>query len=198
MQMNQWSTLMGCAIVLICLVGCDATDSAMKEPDSENPFLQGDGGPAHGQEPNQDQERQAQPGGNVQQGEIAAKQELRGTGRPQPELERPPPAQQEQWPIRLSAGVALPQSLPTGTQIGFSVDYQFHIGSPDPAGQYVWEIKTGDGTIRRVPVQLTGRKGTLNRFMPLRPSDGPFVSRIASVTLADGPAEPLTDWVGMR
>lgn len=85
-----------------------------------------------------------------------------------------PSAQPNKTPIQLSAGVALPQSLPTGTAMGFSVDYKFVGGRPDPAMQHFWVIQPAKGKAVRQPVRLKAQ-GTLEGFvMELRPENGPF------------------------
>ena len=89
----------------------------------------------------------------------------------------PPPAAYAQPSIRLSAGVALPQSLPIGTTMGFSVDYQFTGGEPGTS-PYVWVIEVSKGQTIKQPVQLQAR-GTLQGFFPpLRPENGPFSTHI--------------------
>ncbi|MHB8898732.1 MAG: hypothetical protein ACYC6Y_08300 [Thermoguttaceae bacterium] len=80
--------------------------------------------------------------------------------------------------IRLSAGTALPQSLPTGTAMGFSVDYQFQASPPSGAVNLAWVIEGGKGQVLKQPVQMA-TQGTLQGFVPeLRPEDGPFSTHI--------------------
>ena len=80
--------------------------------------------------------------------------------------------------IKLSLGVALPQSLPTGTAMGLSVEYAFTEGQPLPSLSYVWVIEPAKGDPVRQPVQL-GRSGTLQAFFTqLRPDHGPFSCHI--------------------
>jgi hypothetical protein len=80
--------------------------------------------------------------------------------------------------IRLSAGVALPQSLPTGTAMGISVDYTFTIGQPRPREAYVWVIEAANADSVKQPVQLSP-SGTLQQFFTqLRPQHGPFHAHI--------------------
>jgi hypothetical protein len=91
-----------------------------------------------------------------------------------------PPAQQP--PIKLSAGVALPQTGPTGTLMSFSVDYQFTQGGPGPTAKYVWVVERSQGGPYQQPVQLNG-KGTLQTLVPgWRPGEGPFRSHIAEIS----------------
>ena len=88
---------------------------------------------------------------------------------------RPAPSQLPS--IKLSAGVAVPQSLPTGTAMGFSVDYQFIGGSPGPS-PYAWVIQPGNGQVAKQPRQLQPR-GTLQAFvLQFRPENGPFRTHI--------------------
>ncbi|MCS7236756.1 MAG: hypothetical protein NZ899_00620 [Thermoguttaceae bacterium] len=87
--------------------------------------------------------------------------------------------------IQLSAGVALPQLLPTGTAMGFSVDYRWVQGEPEPNAPYFWVIESAGAPPVRQPVRLD-RQGTLQGFvLDLRPEHGPFQTY-------------LTDRVGRR
>jgi len=98
------------------------------------------------------------------------------SGSRQPSVRPDAPGRYEQ--IRLSAGVALPQSLPTGTTMGFSIDYQFTQGRPSPSSPYAWVIEPSRGQPVKQPVQLRER-GTLQGFVPgLRPEHGPFKTHI--------------------
>jgi hypothetical protein len=86
-----------------------------------------------------------------------------------------------QPPIKLSVGVALPQTGPTGTLMSFSMDYQFTQSGPDPTAKYVWVIERSQGDPYQRPVQLNG-KGTLQILIPgWRPGEGPFQSHIAEI-----------------
>jgi hypothetical protein len=80
--------------------------------------------------------------------------------------------------IHLSAGVAVPQSLPTGTQMGMSVDYVCR-GSLHRSSRYLWVITAaGQEIFTEVKLQ---EKGNLAAFVMLRPEDRPFSSRIDEV-----------------
>ncbi len=81
-------------------------------------------------------------------------------------------------PIRLSAGVALAQTL-DGTAVGFSVDYQFLDEKPRASTQYVWVIERARGKPARIPVRLE-QKGNLMLYpRPYwRPEEGPFRAHI--------------------
>jgi hypothetical protein len=80
-------------------------------------------------------------------------------------------------PIRLSTGVALPQTGLDGTLMSFSVDYEFTEGQPDLGG-YVWVIERARGASIKQKAQLSNR-GNLTALAPgWRPEDGPFKSHI--------------------
>ena len=113
--------------------------------------------------------------------------------------EAPAAARQEPVPafaVYLSAGVGLPQTLPNGTAVGFSVDYQFRSGGPEVGTQYVWVIQRKEGDPNIAAVQLSG-KGTLQKFLPWRPEQGPFESYVAVVG-EDGSQRAISKRVAMR
>lgn len=86
------------------------------------------------------------------------------------------------FPIQLSAGVALPQTLPTGTAMGFSVDYRWAQGQPDPNAPYYWVIEAAGAPPLRQAVRLD-RQGTLQGFaLELRPEHGPFQTYITDAS----------------
>jgi len=76
-------------------------------------------------------------------------------------------------PIQLSTGVALAQTGPEGTMMGFSAIYQFVHGQPHPSIPYVWVIQRAQGTPARIPVRLNA-EGNLLTYRPWRPEEGPF------------------------
>jgi len=95
---------------------------------------------------------------------------------------KPASKEQAQQPsgttIELSAGAALAQTLPMGTAMGFSVDYEFADGQPDSSAKYVLVIKPANGQPVKQPVQLESR-GTLQGFaQQLKPDDGPFQTHV--------------------
>jgi hypothetical protein len=94
---------------------------------------------------------------------------------PQSPPQEPAPRSQ----IALSAGVALPQTLPEGTAFGFSVDYRFVVGAPASGGRYLWVIVPAQAAAVELPVELEPA-GTLQTFVTtLRPEHGPFQSFLA-------------------
>jgi len=80
--------------------------------------------------------------------------------------------------IDLSAALSLPQTGPEGTMMGFSVDYQFSQGQPQPSETFYWVIERAKGT----PVKIAKRlqlKGNLQDFITTwRPEQGPFQTHI--------------------
>jgi hypothetical protein len=79
--------------------------------------------------------------------------------------------------IKLSAGVALPQTGPEGILMSFSVDYE----SPRAPGNaaYVWVIERTKGKPAKVPARLTKSQGNLMAMIPgWRPNQGPFQAHL--------------------
>jgi hypothetical protein len=81
--------------------------------------------------------------------------------------------------IQLSAGVQLPQSLPQGTVITFSAEYQFVNRGPNPNVQYVWVIE-GGGKKERVGIPGLAMRGQLPALFSrvFKPGDEPYSSYI--------------------
>ena len=73
----------------------------------------------------------------------------------------------------------MPQSLPTGTAMGFSADYRFTGGQPNPSSPYFWVIEPTRGEPVRLEVRLKA-EGTLPpTFVPsFRPGNGPFRTHV--------------------
>ena len=114
---------------------------------------------------------------------------------PVPSAPSVPPAAAVQ--VRLSAGVALPQTGPSGTMMGFSVDYKFATGRPDSAAKYAWIIQRSKGPETAMSVKLKA-KGTLQKFLlDWRPSDGPFTSTLVELR-PDGSKHPIATSVTLR
>jgi hypothetical protein len=84
--------------------------------------------------------------------------------------------------VRLSAGVALPQTLPEGSVMTFSVDYEFLPGHmPSSSNRYFLVIRPPQGTPARIAVQLKP-KDTLMTITNWPPSDGPFWAHLEDVS----------------
>jgi hypothetical protein len=106
-------------------------------------------------------------------------------------------AQPNVLPVHLSVGIALAQTLPNGTAMSFSVDYQFREGSPNQSNKYVWVIEGQGGKSLQKPVALAN-KGNLSTLAPgLRPEAGPFSSHIFEIT-PDGSQRKISRSISMR
>jgi hypothetical protein len=102
---------------------------------------------------------------------------------------RPTPAGSQS--IQLSAGAALPQSLPQGTVMTFSAEYRF-VGGPKSGVQYKWVVRGRSGKTIRLPLRNLKSQGQLPAlFTPaLRPSDSPFRSFIEEWPASSGRNQP--------
>jgi hypothetical protein len=91
--------------------------------------------------------------------------------------------------IHLSAGVALPQLLPEGTQIGVSVDYAVR-GELKSSSRYMLVVESSAGEIA-MEVKLEPAGGTIQGFLPLsvRPEHQPFRARIDELPAGGKPAK---------
>jgi hypothetical protein len=91
-----------------------------------------------------------------------------------------PPATTEGTSIHLSAGVAVPQSLPIGTVMAMSVDYSLR-GRLNSSARYAWVIKYAGGEVVN-EVKLEN-SGNLSAFIEqLKPEHRPFSARIEEIT----------------
>jgi hypothetical protein len=83
--------------------------------------------------------------------------------------------------VSLSAGVALPQSLPQGTVMGFSVDYEFSGGGPVSGRRYLMVIQPRGGTAAEVEFQPAA-SGNWTAFVPeLGPNQAPFTAQVVEL-----------------
>ncbi len=84
--------------------------------------------------------------------------------------------------VKLHRGVALAQTLPSGTCMTFSVEYEFLGAGPAASSKYYWVIKPVNGAPVRQAAQLTV-EGTLQSIAPsLRTENGPFSCHIVEVS----------------
>lgn len=92
--------------------------------------------------------------------------------------ESPQPSAAEQ-PVRLSMGVALPQTGPQGTLMSFSVEYQAP-PNDSTSSEYVWVIERAHGAPNKKSVRLDKQgQGTLSIFINgWRPTEAPFQTHI--------------------
>jgi hypothetical protein len=80
--------------------------------------------------------------------------------------------------IQLSAGIAVPQFLPTGTCMSLSVDYS--LSAAPRASHYLWVVKSASGEIvNEVKLESSGNLSAF--FQQLRPEHRPFSVRIEEV-----------------
>ena len=87
-----------------------------------------------------------------------------------------------QLTVKLSAGVALPQTLPGGTAMTFSVDYRITKATIQKGNKYGWVFKPSKGQPFVKPVKLS-TKGTLQAIVPqLKPNQRPFKCYLVEVT----------------
>ena len=76
--------------------------------------------------------------------------------------------------------------------MGFSIDYEFETGGPQPSYGYLWIIRaSGAGQPWESAVRLEA-KGTLRTFvLPWRPEQGPFVAELVELR-PDGSRRPIS------
>ncbi len=98
--------------------------------------------------------------------------------------------------VKLSAGVALPQSLPTGTAMGFSVDYAFETGTPPRNVRFLWVIQPSKGKAIEKAIRPRS-KGTQRTFAKdSKPEQGPFECYFAAVV--NGKKVPISAKVQLQ
>jgi hypothetical protein len=101
--------------------------------------------------------------------------------------------------IALSAGVALPQSLPDGTAILCSMDYRW-TGIPPDNAQYLWVVKLGNGRQVTGTANVTESKGTIPVVLRrVRPEEGPFQGAVFWRRAgSDAAHEPISDFIDLK
>lgn len=96
--------------------------------------------------------------------------------------------------VRLSVGLALAQTTPEGTLMGFSVDYEFHGAAPSSGAKYGFMLRRGDGQTVVQPSSLES-EGNLSTLVPSwRPEDGPFQGAIVELN-ANDETVAQSDWI---
>jgi hypothetical protein len=86
------------------------------------------------------------------------------------------------FPIRLSAGTALPQTGPEGTLMSFSVDYQAGGYQPPPGARCVLVVERGDRKRVEQPAEITA-SGTWALFVPgWPPQSAPFQAHVEEIS----------------
>jgi hypothetical protein len=84
--------------------------------------------------------------------------------------------------IRLYRGVALPQTLPMGTGIGFSANYEFSSGNPRSSSRYFWVIFNRQGQSMPISVRLSNEGSMPPAFIGWQKYQAPFTCHIEEVT----------------
>ena len=96
-----------------------------------------------------------------------------------PVVTDPPTRAPDQYSVRLSMGVALPQTGPQGTLMSFSVEYVAAV-SDSHSADYVWVIERAHGARNKRSIRLD-KEGTLAILINgWHPTDGPFETHIES------------------
>ncbi len=91
-------------------------------------------------------------------------------------------------PIQLSAGAALPQTLPQGTTMTFSAEYQFHGGGPKSGVRYVLVIRDRRSRAIKAEIRSLKSRGQLPALFTrqFRPEDAPFQGFIEQHPISTG------------
>lgn len=79
--------------------------------------------------------------------------------------------------VRLSMGVALPQTGPEGILMSFSVEYDAP-PSTSRSAEYVWVIERKHGTPFKQPVRMSGHDTLIVLINGWRPTEAPFQTHI--------------------
>ena len=89
--------------------------------------------------------------------------------------------------VKLTTCVALPQSLPTGTCMLFSVEYHFIGAGPDPRAIYYWVIEPNLGAPVAQECVMRAQGGSLKAVaQSITPGHGPFKCHIVEETKTGG------------
>jgi hypothetical protein len=121
-----------------------------------------------------------------------------GAPAPTPPVSAAPASNDSQSRIRLSAGVALAQTLPDGTSVMCSMDYEWIQGSPQQGVDYVWVVELGNGDRLAAPAKVSKRRGNMQTILRgIRPDQGPFKGAIFAKAPGAAP-EPISDFVPLK
>ena len=99
--------------------------------------------------------------------------------------------------IRLSTAVALAQTLPDGTSVLCSIDYQWVSGGAQQGVQYVWVIELGNGQRMTGPANVSKQRGTIQAILRgVKPDQGPFKGAVFVKSSSPGlSSEPISDFI---
>lgn len=101
--------------------------------------------------------------------------------------------------IRLSTGIALAQTLPDGTNVLCSIDYQWVSGGAQQGAEYVWVIELGNGHRMSGPANVAKARGTIEPILRgVKPDQGPFRAAVYMKRTSSGSApEPVSDFINL-
>ncbi len=103
----------------------------------------------------------------------------------------------QSFPVRLSQGIALEQTGPTGPIMLFSVTYRFVGELPNPESQYALVIEQPRGSAMGRPYKLQS-EGTFQSIAEgVRTRDGPFTAHLVEIT-ADQTRRVVSDRISLR
>jgi hypothetical protein len=101
--------------------------------------------------------------------------------------------------IQLSTAIALAQTLPDGTSVLCSIDYQWVSSGVQTGVQYIWVIELGNGQRMSGPANVSKRSGTVQAILRgVKPDQGPFKGAIFAKSSSPGLApEPVSDFINL-
>ena len=89
---------------------------------------------------------------------------------------------QSELNVILKNAVSLPQSLPTGTAMSFSVDYMIRTGDPERSSKFVWILQRTDKQQHAITIPQLQNSDTLQTFVfEWKSREGPFDSYLEEV-----------------
>ena len=117
----------------------------------------------------------------------------------QPQVQAPATVPPSAPRIRLSTGVALAQTLPDGTSVLCSIDYQWLSGEAQQGVQYVWVIELGNGQRMTGPANVGKRSGTIQAILRgVKPDQGPFKGAVFAKSSSPGLApEQIAEFINL-
>jgi hypothetical protein len=101
------------------------------------------------------------------------------------------------FPVRLSAGTALPQTGPEGVLMGFSVDYQSPGYQPSAGARCVLVIERGDGKRAEQPAEVAASGTWALIIQGWPPEAGPFQARVEEIS-EEGSRRALSAFVPLQ
>lgn len=101
--------------------------------------------------------------------------------------------------IRLSTGIALAQTLPDGTSVLCSIDYQWISGAAQQGAEYVWVIELGNGQRMTGSANVAKRSGTIQAILRgVKLDQGPFKAAVFTKSASPGLGpDQLSDFINL-